>query len=87
MAAKGTFRNTAPGIQFMLQRYATAAKLEGISPHKLRHTFCKNLVNAGIGLEAVAMMAGHNNLNTTRHYCKPSLADLQKAVERIGEME
>ena len=51
----------------------------------LRHTFCKNLVNAGVGLEKVAALAGHESLETTRRYCTPSLKDLEHAVELIGE--
>lgn len=78
---------TTRGVQFMLRRYADLAKIKGISPHHLRHTFCKNLVNAGIGLEKIAAMAGHENLETTRRYCEPSLADLQQAVELIGEAD
>lgn len=79
---------TPRGIQFMLKRYATLAQLDkSLSPHHLRHSFCKNLVNAGIGLEKIAVMAGHENLEITRRYCEPSMQDLQQAVERISEME
>lgn len=79
---------TPRGIQFMLKRYAAIAQLDkSLSPHHLRHSFCKNLVNAGIGLEKIAVMAGHENLEITRRYCEPSMHDLQQAVERISEME
>jgi site-specific recombinase XerD len=54
--------------------------------HK-RHTFCKNLIDAGVGLEQVATLAGHESLETTRRYCTPSRLDLERAVERIGEGE
>ncbi len=57
------------------------------SPHKLRHTFCKNLIEAGVSLEKVAMLAGHENLETTRRYCSPSDHDLEAAVELIGGFE
>ena len=74
------------GVQFILQYYSSLIK-EKITPHSLRHTFCKNLINAGIGLEKVAMIVGHENLETTRRYCEPSMSDLQQAVDLIGEKE
>lgn len=51
---------------------------------RLRHTFGKNLVDAGVSLDRVAALLGHENLNRTRIYTTASLADLQHAVERIG---
>jgi site-specific recombinase XerD len=78
-------RLTPSGVQRLLRKYAHAAHLEGLSPHHLRHTFCKSLVDAGVGLEKVAALAGHESLETTRGYCTPSLKDLEQVVELIGE--
>lgn len=73
------------GVQLMLNRLKFPEELGAVSPHQLRHTFCKNLVNAGVSLEKVASLAGHERLDTTKLYCQPSFADLSEAVERIGE--
>jgi integrase/recombinase XerC len=78
-------RLTPSGVQRLLRKYAHAAHLEGLSPHRLRHTFCKRLIDAGVGLEKVAALAGHESLETTRRYCTPSLRDLAHAVELMGE--
>jgi site-specific recombinase XerD len=78
-------RLTPSGVQRLLRAYAYAAHLEALSPHRLRHTFCKNLLDAGVGHEKVAALAGHESLETTRRYCTPSLRDLAHAVELIGE--
>jgi site-specific recombinase XerD len=78
-------RLTPSGVQRLLRTYAHAAHLEALSPHCLRHMFCKSLVDAGVGLEKVAARAGHESLETTRRYCTPSLRDLEHAVELIGE--
>jgi integrase/recombinase XerC len=75
---------TPRGVQSMMERYASGINAE-ITPHALRHTFCKNLVNAGVGLEKVAALAGHENMQTTRRYCEPSMKDLEGAVALIGE--
>lgn len=75
------------GIQLMLNRLHLPGVLGVISPHQFRHTFCKNLVDAGISLEKVAALAGHERLDTTKLYCQPSFADLSEAVEKIGEID
>jgi site-specific recombinase XerD len=77
---------TPRGVQTLLARYGPTDG-PSLSPHALRHTFCKNLVDAGVGLEKVAALAGHEDLETTRRYCAPSLKDLEKAVDLIGEAE
>lgn len=76
---------TPRGIESTLRKYVKQTDLEEVSPHQLRHTFCKNLIDAGVGLEKVATLAGHDNLETTRRYCTPSEQDLAAAVELIGE--
>jgi integrase/recombinase XerC len=74
---------TGRTIQRVLARYAIDANLENLSPHILRHSFAKNLVNAGVGLEKVAALLGHENLNTTRVYVTPGEKDLEDAVEEL----
>ncbi len=76
---------TPRGIESTLRKYVKQTDLEEVSPHQLRHTFCKNLIDAGVSLEKVAALAGHDNLETTRRYCTPSEQDLAAAVELIGE--
>ena len=73
-----------PGIYYLVKKYGYGARIEDISPHTLRHTFGKNLVDVAVSLDRVAALLGHKNLNTTRIYTTPSLSDLQQAVERIG---
>lgn len=51
-----------------------------LSAHTLRHTFAKNLVDAGVTLEKVAALLGHSSLDTTRVYTTPGKSDLEKAV-------
>jgi integrase/recombinase XerC len=54
-----------------------------VNVHSLRHTFGKNLADAGVSLDQVATLMGHANLNTTRRYTTPGVQDLQRAVERV----
>jgi integrase/recombinase XerC len=70
-------------VQRVLQRYAKAADAKELTPHICRHTFAKNLVDNGVGLEKVAALLGHSSLNTTRIYIAPSERDLELAVEHL----
>lgn len=65
---------------------AKFARLSGVevTPHRLRHTFCKMLADAGESLDKVALLAGHENLNTTARYTRPSVHDLERAVEKLA---
>jgi len=47
----------------------------GVSPHNLRHTSSKMLIDQGIGLERLAHLAGNSSLNTTKVYVLPSEQD------------
>ena len=68
----------------MLDKYAPAAKLEPLTPHMLRHTFCKNLERAGVSLPEIARLAGHSSILTTQRYVTPSGGDLERAMDRLG---
>ena len=56
----------------------------GISAHMLRHTFAHKFLKAGGGLEELATILGHDDINTTCRYVIPSGGDLQTAMDRIG---
>ncbi len=67
------------------RRLAEIGRRAGVAvhAHTLRHTMAKNLVDAGVGLEKVATLLGHSNLNTTRIYISPGERDLARAVEAL----
>ncbi|MBE3557505.1 MAG: site-specific integrase, partial [Firmicutes bacterium] len=56
--------------------------LEEATVHCLRHSFAKNLVDAGTPLQVVAQLAGHESLQTTRRYVTPIEADLRRGAHR-----
>jgi site-specific recombinase XerD len=67
-------------------RLATLGRAAGVrvSAHTLRHTFARNLLDGGVGLEQVAGLLGHQDSNTTRMYTMPSRPDLAQAVEVLA---
>jgi site-specific recombinase XerD len=72
---------TARGIQRILKRYGQGAEIPNLTPHVLRHSFGKNLADKGVGVEKIAQLLGHENLNTTQIYIKPDFKDLERALE------
>ena len=76
-------RLSPSGAYRRLTELARRANVKELSPHTLRHSFAKNLVDAGVGLERVATLLGHSNLNTTRIYTTPDARDLENAVAKL----
>jgi integrase/recombinase XerD len=84
---------TTRAIAFMVDTYLARCglleredgmKLDGQhSCHSLRHTFCKNLVNAGTSIQNVARLAGHDSIQSTMRYVEPSENDLRKAIQAL----
>ncbi len=74
---------TVRTVQRAVARVAREAGVEA-TPHVLRHTFAKSLVDAGVSLEKVARILGHKSLDTTRRYVEPSAQDLARAVEEVA---
>jgi len=72
-------------IQRAVQRFAKIAGIRQVTPHTLRHSFAKALIDAGVSLEKVATLLGHSNLNTTRIYTTPGEEDLEDAVGKIED--
>lgn len=75
---------SAEGAATVVRKYAEWARLEGVTPHVLRHTFAYSyLENNDNDLVALADILGHTDLNTTRIYTKRRLSDLQEGAERV----
>jgi len=63
-----------------VNKYAYQASLEDVTCHTLRHTFAKNLVDAGTPLDQVATLLGHESLDTTKVYTRSSAEELVSGV-------
>lgn len=77
---------TVQGIQKVIEGFGKAAGFD-LSCHVLRHTFCHDLLTAGVGLEKVASLAGHDSIETTRRYVEASQSELQSAVDSLAEAD
>jgi integrase/recombinase XerD len=72
-------RITPRSIQYMLSKY-------NVHPHKLRNSFCQNLIDNGIDLQTVSKLVGHKDLNMTKRYVKES-AELGLAIEHTFDQK
>lgn len=61
------------------------AKLEKVTPHTLRHTFCTNLANAGMNPKALQYIMGHSNITMTlNYYAHATFASAKAEMERLA---
>lgn len=71
------------GIQKMLTKYEKLANMENITPHRFRHSFCKNLANAGTPIEIIRRLARHDSIQTTAIYVESSQEEQVEALRRM----
>jgi integrase/recombinase XerC len=73
---------TTRGIRYILAERRTLMGMEkAITPHKFRHTFATDLLNAGADIRAVQELLGHSSLSSTQVYLSVS-RDRLKEVYR-----
>lgn len=65
------------------KRACHEAKLSGVTPHTLRHTFASRLVMAGVDLRTIQELGGWQTLSMVERYAHLSPAHKAQAVERI----
>ena len=84
--AQGRQTMSYPAARMMFQRYLDKAGLlhKGYTLHCLRHTFATELLNAGMRLECLQQLLGHESVEMTRRYAK--LTDKTRAEEYFRAM-
>jgi integrase len=81
-----TWSNGQP-IRWLYQAFMVAcqrAKLVGVSPHVLRHTFASRLVMAGVDLRTVQELGGWKTMAMVERYSHLSRPHVAAAIERIA---
>jgi site-specific recombinase XerD len=58
---------TANGIEWLLHRYGEQAGVP-VTPHQLRHTYARQLTEAGMPLTSLSKLMGHGQISTTQLY-------------------
>ena len=73
-------------INRMLKIVIEKAGLEGqgITPHKLRHTFATHLIRNGVDIRTVQELLGHSEIETTARYLHSDTKTKQAAVGKLN---
>ncbi|WP_100401525.1 tyrosine-type recombinase/integrase [Bacillus sp. FJAT-42315] len=74
---------TSRAIQKFMKKYSDLAGMEGITPHRFRHSFCKNLALTNTPIEIIRRLARHESINTTAIYVDPSNEELIESLRRM----
>lgn len=61
-----------------------ARQLETVTPHMLRHSLARRMLERGAQLPEVQRVLGHSRLSTTGIYLTPSEEDVRTAIGRAG---
>lgn len=79
---KNGSRLSTRSVQRIVKELGIRAKIN-LTPHSLRHTFAKRLVEGDVPVTTVQKLMRHARLETTARYVKPGWGDLEQAVEKV----
>lgn len=70
-------------IERVMRRARSTASVGKVTPHTLRHTYARRLIDSGRSLVDVAAILGHTSIATTQRYTQPTERDLEEAVDSL----
>jgi site-specific recombinase XerD len=71
---------SANGIQWLLHGYGKQAGFD-LTPHQLRHTFARQMTEAGMPVTSLGKLLGHAQITTTQIYTAGADPDLAQAYQ------
>lgn len=74
------YRITYGSVRRIIDKYAKMLKIKKLTPHMFRHTFGTSKKEAGVSLDTLADLMGHESIKTTMIYAKVT----RKEKERVA---
>ena len=71
LSRKGRARGkpmTAAGLRSLFRYHRSTSGVANANPHRFRHTFCCDMIRAGVSLPALQRLMGHSDIQTTLLY-------------------
>ena len=75
---------TASGLEWLLHQYGAKVDLH-VTPHQLRHTYARQLTEAGLPITSLSKLMGHDQISTTQLYLAGADPDLARAYHAALE--
>lgn len=79
-------RLTTEGVRKLMDKYANGINGKHITPHKMRSSAATNLVKAGVDIQTVADILGHNSVTTTQRYAAVLEQNKQQATDALDNL-
>ena len=81
---KGSERLTPGGVRFVLKNLERRTGVENVHPHRFRRTLATNLINRGMPIQEVAIILGHDKIDTTMKYVFISSENVKNAYRKYA---
>ena len=65
------------------EKACATAKLDGVTPHVLRHTFCTRLIETGADVRTTQDLGGWKTLKMVQRYAHPNERGKAEAIKRL----
>ena len=82
--SKSGKRLSKNGIEAACKRLESKCGVNNIHPHRFRRTLITDLLNSGMSLQEVAILAGHQDVSTTQIYYCESTANVKASYQKYA---
>ena len=79
-------RLTTEGVRKLMDKYADGINGKHITAHSMRKSAATNLVKAGVDIQTVADILGHNSVTTTQRYAAVLEQNKQQATDALDNL-